>query len=312
MYRVVPRTSSPLPGRSYGVPQQDLTPRDPIYPPRLKTAQDHLLWKQKPTSFISLFNSEERELRWAAILEKRDLANLDLVVIDTLNMPRGSLHDAGKLARLLGFPQFRVNCSKGEYVWTGEIGSEYVCSRVPILRSKKFKAVLEEAREGGDFEMGQEDVDDAFAGDFPERRCPVIEEESLGSAASGSDFQELSGSKTTEAPMASEPDAEENEEPPQVVEISTNQAIVWGREHNRHRAIPVLSVQRKPSTKPPDPKAEPIDRKLDAVEVIKRTRSEGEADEKVEDRLNGQKRQRKDALQKWFDASVWKTTRSGD
>ena len=89
----------------------------------------HLLWEHIPTPFTSVFNNLRRALNWVQRREDRYL--LELVVVDTYNVPSGCLWDAHRMAIEFGFPPERVGYHENEYLFYGGIEQERVLGVFP-------------------------------------------------------------------------------------------------------------------------------------------------------------------------------------
>jgi hypothetical protein len=59
-------------------------------------ARYHLLWSHIPTPFTSVFNNYRLALNWADMLERPE--DIDIMAIDTYNVPPGQLWDAHQFA----------------------------------------------------------------------------------------------------------------------------------------------------------------------------------------------------------------------
>jgi len=57
--------------------------------------------------------------------------DIDIVVIDTYNVPPGQLWDAHQLAIHFGFPQWRIDFHKNEYLFHGSIKHERILAVLP-------------------------------------------------------------------------------------------------------------------------------------------------------------------------------------
>jgi hypothetical protein len=90
-----------------------------------------MLWNRIFTPFISVFNNYQRALNWAGMLEQSGIEDIDIVVIDTCDVPPGQLWDAHQLAVRLGFPQWRIDFHKNEYLFHGSIEHERVLAVLP-------------------------------------------------------------------------------------------------------------------------------------------------------------------------------------
>ena len=65
------------------------------------------------------------------MLEQSGIGDIDIVVIDTYNVPSGKLWDAHQLAIHMGFPQWWIDFHENEYLFYGSIEHERILAVLP-------------------------------------------------------------------------------------------------------------------------------------------------------------------------------------
>jgi hypothetical protein len=73
-----------------------LSSENPTWLATVGMARYHLLWSHIPTPFTSVFNNYRLALNWADMLERPE--DIDIMAINTYNVPPGQLWDAHQFA----------------------------------------------------------------------------------------------------------------------------------------------------------------------------------------------------------------------
>lgn len=137
VFRVVRRGLSSSRRRPYGLSGTGhLSSENPTWPATWGMARYHMLHSHIPTPFISVFNNYRRALNWAGMLEQRGIDDIDILVIDTYDVPSGQLWDAHRLAVHMGFPQWRIGFHENEYLFYGSIACRRILAVIPATGRK--------------------------------------------------------------------------------------------------------------------------------------------------------------------------------